>query len=134
MDGNIAIIEHEQKCWVHQELLKATNWVWRIKSRLRGSPATRAPTLEPATSKSNSKPHGCCATRYRHGGQALQLEKQAKCGSANMSTRRQATDLKGSKPTAVIANIGARLWQATGPYFSTARREQANSSHGQPGR
>jgi hypothetical protein len=75
----------------------------------------------------------------------LQLEKQANCDSANMSTRRQASNLKreqansshcqhwhktlasygtlifyqqeGSKPTAVMANLGARLWQAMRPYF-----------------
>ncbi len=49
MDGNIAIIECKQKCWAHQEVLKAQKRVWRTKSRLRGSRAATVLTLEQAS-------------------------------------------------------------------------------------
>ncbi len=108
--------------------------IQQTKSRLKGSCVVRAPTLELATSKSNSKPNGCWATRRRHGGQATVIRE----ASQLRSRPTWALDVgrvtsKGSKPTAVIASMGVRLWQAPGPYFLTARREQANSSHGQYG-
>jgi hypothetical protein len=94
MPGFVA--QKAQTCCVHQ-----------TKSRLIGSCAMRVPTLEPASSKSNSKPNGCHTTRRRHG--------------------RQATINQRSKPTAVTAKMGNRR-QA-----SNLKRKKASSSHCQHG-
>ncbi len=73
MDGNIAIIKRKRNCWAHQELLKAQKRIWQTKSRLRGGPAARAPTLEQATLETASQ---IVVVGQRHHGKPL-IEKQA---------------------------------------------------------
>jgi hypothetical protein len=95
-----------------------TSCIQQTKSRLKGSCAVRAPTLEPATSKSNSKPNGCRATSRRHGEQATISREASQLQSQPTWALdfRQATS-KGSKPTAVIANMGARFGELWDPIF-----------------